>query len=75
MRFVFDPAIFDRKKCRNAINFPLSIDMAPYVEDGNWGESLIYDLKGVLLHIGQSAHHGHYVADIFDSRCVIIDLI
>jgi len=25
-----------------------------------------YDLKGVLMHKGQSAHHGHYVAQVFD---------
>jgi Ubiquitin carboxyl-terminal hydrolase len=71
MRFVFDPEIFDRKKSRSTIKYPLSIDMAPFVRGGEDGGSLMYDLKGVLLHIGQSAHHGHYTAQVFDSMCVI----
>jgi len=27
---------------------------------------LIYDLRGVLLHKGPSAYHGHYEAQVFD---------
>ena len=31
------------------------------------GESdLIYELRGVLLHKGPSAYHGHYEAQVFD---------
>ena len=31
-------------------------------------EDQIYDLKGVLLHKGTSAHHGHYVAQVYDIK-------
>lgn len=27
-----------------------------------------YDLKGVLMHKGASAHHGHYVAQVYDEQ-------
>ena len=26
-----------------------------------------YDLKGSLMHKGNSAHHGHYVAQVYDN--------
>lgn len=31
---------------------------------------LIYELRGVLLHKGPSAYHGHYEAQVFDVTCV-----
>lgn len=33
-------------------------------------EKIWYDLKGVLMHKGGSAHHGHYVAQVYDSSYV-----
>ena len=32
----------------------------------------LYELRGVLLHKGASAHHGHYEAQVYDSRYVLI---
>ena len=29
-------------------------------------DPLMYDLRGVLLHKGVSAYHGHYEAQVFD---------
>jgi len=31
------------------------------------GGSQIYELRGVLLHKGPSAYHGHYEAQVFDT--------
>lgn len=33
-------------------------------------EDVWYDLRGVLMHKGTSAHHGHYVAQVRDGRLV-----
>lgn len=30
----------------------------------------VYELKGVLLHKGTSAYHGHYEAQVWDATCV-----
>ncbi|KAG8728077.1 hypothetical protein FRC12_022035, partial [Ceratobasidium sp. 428] len=64
LRFVFDPKDMERKKSKQAINYPLSINMRPFV-DGQKSD-LWYDLRGVLLHRGASAYHGHYEAQVFD---------
>jgi hypothetical protein len=54
----------DRMKTKQAITYPLSINMRPYV--GEYEADLWYDLRGVLLHRGPSAYHGHYEAQVFD---------
>ncbi|KAG9126666.1 hypothetical protein FRC07_002539 [Ceratobasidium sp. 392] len=64
LRFVFDPKDMERKKSKQAINYPLSINMRPYVSGQT--SDLWYDLRGVLLHRGSSAYHGHYEAQVFD---------
>lgn len=64
LRFVFDAQQLSRKKSKQAISFPLSINMQPFV--GGGGTELWYDLHGVLLHRGLSAYHGHYEAQVFD---------
>ncbi|QRW14456.1 ubiquitin carboxyl-terminal hydrolase [Ceratobasidium sp. AG-Ba] len=64
LRFVFDFDDMERKKSKQSIAYPLSINMAQYV-DGHKGD-LWYDLRGVLLHRGASAYHGHYEAQVFD---------
>ncbi|GAA6061840.1 hypothetical protein JCM10212_000757 [Sporobolomyces blumeae] len=35
-------------------------------EAGKARKPVMYDLKGVLMHKGTSAHHGHYVAQVYD---------
>jgi hypothetical protein len=32
----------------------------------------LYELRGVLLHKGASAHHGHYEAQVYNSRYVLL---
>jgi hypothetical protein len=81
-RFVFDVATLSRKKSKQAVHFPTVLDMTPFVDaessgtmpvSGKRGHSdwqidpnLIYDLRGVLLHKGPSAYHGHYEAQVYD---------
>ncbi|KAG9102662.1 hypothetical protein FRC06_001495 [Ceratobasidium sp. 370] len=64
LRFVFDPKYMERKKSKQAINYPLSINMRPHVSEQKL--DLWYDLRGVLFHRGDSAYHGHYQAHVFD---------
>ncbi|GAA5905072.1 uncharacterized protein JCM6883_004957 [Sporobolomyces salmoneus] len=69
LRFTFDMKELTRAKSQHAISYPLAVDMGQYLpvnpqtgrKDQVW-----YDLKGVLMHKGASAHHGHYVAQVYD---------
>lgn len=66
----------ERKKSKNNISFPVQIDMGRFIGDSASRKSTppqsdgqsIYDLQGVLLHKGDSAHHGHYEAQAYDHR-------
>ncbi|KDQ17979.1 hypothetical protein BOTBODRAFT_104384 [Botryobasidium botryosum FD-172 SS1] len=81
LRFVFDLATLTRKKSKESISFPDVIDMARFVGEGSKGRGKgggragpqvspdVYELRGVLLHKGASAYHGHYEAQVFDSTC------
>lgn len=66
MRFVFDMESLTKKKLRNKIVFPETLDMRPYVASAS-DEPLLYDLKAVLLHRGSTADSGHYVVRIRDT--------
>lgn len=68
MRFVYDLNTMERKKSKSLISFPTTIDMRKYIDSDNadQGTNHIYDLRGVLLHKGPSAYHGHYEAQVFD---------
>lgn len=49
--------------------YPLKLNMGEFLPqvDGKSPE-VWYDLRGVLMHKGTSAHHGHYVAQVRDGR-------
>lgn len=51
--------------------YPLKLDMGQFLPPVN-GKAVEewYDLRGVLMHKGTSAHHGHYVAQVRDGRSV-----
>ncbi|KAF9820152.1 hypothetical protein IEO21_01585 [Rhodonia placenta] len=76
LRFVYDLASMERKKSKHTISFPTFIDMDRFLgppeerkQRGkqNSGKSKnLYELRGVLLHKGASAYHGHYEAQVFD---------
>ena len=61
MRFTYDYELEERKKSKATIGIPLEIDMAQFLGDGDDrpSEPMWYDLKGMLLHKGDSAHNGH----------------
>ncbi|GAA5957689.1 hypothetical protein JCM3765_001482 [Sporobolomyces pararoseus] len=71
LRFTFNLKDLSRAKSQHAISYPLALDMGQYLpvnpqtgrKDQVW-----YDLKGVLMHKGVSAHHGHYVAQVYDEQ-------
>ncbi|KZO97701.1 hypothetical protein CALVIDRAFT_535804 [Calocera viscosa TUFC12733] len=66
MRFVYDVKTYERKKSKQVIQFPLTLNMRPFISGGVLMDDQIYELRGVLLHRGQSAYHGHYVAQAYD---------
>jgi len=74
MRFVYDLSTMERRKSKYAITFPRTLDMTPYLTRKEGGgeaaasSSEIYELRGVLLHKGPSAYHGHYEAQIKDNE-------
>ena len=71
MRFTFNLKDFTRAKSQLAISYPLALDMGQFLpENPETGkkDQVWYDLKGVLMHKGLSAHHGHYVAQVYDEE-------
>ncbi|KAF8733688.1 hypothetical protein AX14_003618 [Amanita brunnescens Koide BX004] len=75
MRFVYDLSTMERRKSKNVISFPATINMEDHLDRDRQcpegGTDHIYDLRGVLLHKGPSAYHGHYEAQVYDeiSQC------
>ncbi|KAF9053878.1 cysteine proteinase [Hymenopellis radicata] len=75
LRFVYDFDKMERRKSKNGISFPLEIDMGRFIGDSatrkaapqNSDEQSVYELRGVLLHKGSSAYHGHYEAQVYDA--------
>ena len=59
-RFRYDLQLGRKKKISAEIEFPVELEMAAYHK----GPSTLYSLTGVLLHVGQQAHHGHYIAHV-----------
>jgi hypothetical protein len=57
----------ERKKRKHNVSFPVVLDMNKFLRnrDSADGENT-YELKGVLVHKGSSAYHGHYEAMVFD---------
>lgn len=73
LRFVFSAETASRSKSQDSISYPLKLNMGRFLPkpvDGPQPEAW-YDLKGVLMHKGTSAHHGHYVAQVHDGRYVV----
>ncbi|KAK0210866.1 hypothetical protein DFS33DRAFT_1252154 [Desarmillaria ectypa] len=74
LRFVYDVSTMERKKSKNTIIFPSVLNMNRFIGNADLRKSAthddhdggIYELRGVLLHKGASAYHGHYEAQVFD---------
>ena len=41
------------------MQYPLELDLAPFMVKRH-GPAIMYDLYGVLVHLGHSVHSGHY---------------
>ncbi|KAJ6597092.1 cysteine proteinase [Mycena vulgaris] len=75
LRFVYDVSTMERRKSKHTISFPTTIDMTHFLGNAvdrksastRKSEGNIYELRGVLLHKGKSAYHGHYEAQVFDA--------
>ncbi|KAJ7063468.1 hypothetical protein C8F01DRAFT_78645 [Mycena amicta] len=73
-RFAYNFTTMERVKSKNTITFPKVLDLTPFLgkaadrksEPPPKLDANIYELRGVLLHKGKSAYHGHYEAQIFD---------
>ncbi|CAA7271556.1 unnamed protein product [Cyclocybe aegerita] len=76
LRFVYDISTMERKKSKHSISFPLVLDMNKFLglrhnrESGGStdGSDSMYELRGILLHKGASAYHGHYEAQVNDNE-------
>ncbi|EPT06051.1 hypothetical protein FOMPIDRAFT_1034036 [Fomitopsis schrenkii] len=77
LRFVYDLSTMERKKSKHNISYPTVIDMDRYLgppdavphkrrKKGDLHGKNVYQLRGILLHKGASAYHGHYEAQVFD---------
>ncbi|KAI8605212.1 hypothetical protein EDD21DRAFT_364219 [Dissophora ornata] len=63
MRFVYDSVTWTKKKSKDTIRFPETIDFSELL---GLGESVVYELSAVLVHSGPSAHSGHFMAHVLD---------
>ncbi|KAI0321663.1 hypothetical protein OF83DRAFT_1168297 [Amylostereum chailletii] len=69
LRFIFDVSTLERKKSKCSITFPTIIDMNRYLDKQDESPTAnVYELRGILLHKGSSAYHGHYEAMVCDAR-------
>lgn len=66
----------ERKKSKSTIVFPKVLAMDQFLGSSSGRRASqescnnIYELRGILLHKGPSAYHGHYEAQVFDSQSV-----
>ncbi|PPQ64679.1 hypothetical protein CVT26_002769 [Gymnopilus dilepis] len=76
LRFIYDVSTMERKKSKHTISFPLTLDMRQFLGPKEMRESslsfdnqdYLYELRGILLHKGTSAYHGHYEAQVKDAQ-------
>jgi hypothetical protein len=69
----------ERKKSKHSIAFPTTLDMGKFLGSKNDRERCPknddennYELRGILLHKGTSAYHGHYEAQVDDIEYVCL---
>ncbi|KAH7929713.1 cysteine proteinase [Leucogyrophana mollusca] len=76
LRFVYDFSSMERKKSKHNLLFPTTLTMDHFVGSAAARKAAVnstsegkhvYELRGVLLHKGTSAYHGHYEAQVFDT--------
>ncbi|XP_024945389.1 ubiquitin carboxyl-terminal hydrolase 48 isoform X2 [Cephus cinctus] len=65
LRFIFNRDTGQKKKLNACITFPMELDMSEFIKCPP--QTHVYNLMGILSHKGQSAHSGHFVANIRNS--------
>jgi ubiquitin carboxyl-terminal hydrolase 48 len=65
-RFKFDNKTQTKQKLNTLIDFPLILDMAPFLVSSK--KAKLYRLTAALLHSGVSANSGHYVSRVWDAK-------
>jgi ubiquitin carboxyl-terminal hydrolase 48 len=66
----------ERKKSKHSISFPRALDMNKFLGSpehrrhatSTARDENVYELRGILLHKGASAYHGHYEAQVYDAQ-------
>ena len=58
LRYVYDKTTWTKRKVKTEITFPDKINL-PYCDEE-------YHLVGIIYHVGNSAHNGHYVTEVLD---------
>lgn len=66
LRFSYDRQRGGRKKLTSVIKFPDELNLEPFMPKNCDKKDTIYHLFAVLIHRGQSANSGHYIAHIKD---------
>ena len=61
-RYTYDRVLLRKKKLNVPIEFPDQLDLSSYVNEKEG--SSVYQLVGVLVHVGQEAHQGHYIVHV-----------
>lgn len=68
-RFEFDFELLEKRKVNDRFEYPLELDMSPYLTQENLAEytkdELTYELKSIIIHWGDT-ESGHYWAYIRD---------
>lgn len=70
VRFCYDFNSDIRKKSKHPLSFPKDLDMSPFLTGEASVEHAVYELRGILRHIGPSAYRGHYEAQVLDPTLV-----
>lgn len=71
LRFDYDFAKGIKTKIKDKLSFPEVLDLSKAdcgLDIDDERDSRIYELESILIHNGNSAYHGHYAAQIFDSE-------
>eukprot|EP01096_Ripella_sp_DP13-Kostka_P010864 TRINITY_DN433_c1_g1_i1.p1 TRINITY_DN433_c1_g1~~TRINITY_DN433_c1_g1_i1.p1 ORF type:complete len:732 (+),score=245.70 TRINITY_DN433_c1_g1_i1:799-2994(+) len=72
MRFVYDLESNRKRKLDSTVRFPHSLSLADFctssLKKTSSPDLFVYELSAVLLHLGDSAYSGHYIAHIRDER-------
>lgn len=68
LRFVYDRQQGCRKKVNTYLGFSETLEISPSYFDATKEKIPSYNLCAVLVHVGPSAHSGHYVAHIKDHK-------